>query len=92
MTSQPRRKLLILTYHRLQLWIAPAWFGERLQKEFPSLWVEQWNSYDHVEEHIADAEILYGISLRPEQFLAAKNCAGSIHKPRRFTSSCFPSW
>lgn len=72
MTSQPRRKLLILTYHRLQLWIAPAWFGERLQKEFPSLWVEQWNSYDHVEEHIADAEILYGISLRPEQFLAAK--------------------
>lgn len=65
-------KLLILTYHRLELWIAPPWFAERLRKEFPQLEVSQLNTYENVEQHIADAEIMFGISLRPAQFLAAK--------------------
>jgi phosphoglycerate dehydrogenase-like enzyme len=68
----PKRKLLILTYHRLELWIAPSWFAERLRSEFPELEVSQLNSYENVEQHIADSEILFGISLRPEQFLVAK--------------------
>lgn len=66
------RKLLIVTYHRLDLWIAPAWFSERLRGEFPELQVVQLNSYENVEQEIADAEIMFGISLRPEQFLAAR--------------------
>lgn len=66
------RKLLIVTYHRLDLWIAPAWFAERLRGEFPQLEVVQMNSYENVEQEIADAEIMFGISLRPEQFLAAR--------------------
>jgi phosphoglycerate dehydrogenase-like enzyme len=72
MNSPFKRKLLILTYHRLELWIAPPWFAERLRSEFPEVEVAQLNSYDNVEQHIADVEILFGISLRPEQFLAAK--------------------
>ena len=72
MNSFVKRKLLILTYHRLELWIAPAWFAERLRSEFPELDFSQLNSYENVEQHIADVEILFGISLRPEQFLAAK--------------------
>jgi phosphoglycerate dehydrogenase-like enzyme len=72
MNSSVKRKLLILTYHRLELWIAPPWFAERLRSEFPELDVAQLNSYENVEQHIADVEILFGISLRPEQFLAAK--------------------
>ena len=72
MNSQPKRKLLILTYHRLELWIAPPWFAERLRREFPDLEVDQLNSYENVEHHIADVEILFGISIRPEQFLAAR--------------------
>src|SRR3954471_2463222 len=72
MTAQSKRKLLILTYHRLELWIAPAWFAERLRREFPELGVDQLNSYDNVEQHLADVEILFGISIRPEQFIAAK--------------------
>lgn len=72
MTSQPKRKLLILTYHRLELWIAPPWFADRLRSEFPDLEVDQLNSYESVEQHIADVEILFGISIRPEQFLAAR--------------------
>jgi len=70
--DHPIRKLLILTYHRLQLWIAPAWFAEQLRKEFPQFDVSQLNSYENVEPEIADAEIMFGISLRPEQFRAAK--------------------
>jgi D-2-hydroxyacid dehydrogenase (NADP+) len=72
MNSQTKRKLLILTYHRLELWIAPPWFAERLRREVPDLEVGQLNSYENVEQRIADIEILFGISLRPEQFLAAK--------------------
>ncbi|MCU1271199.1 MAG: D-isomer specific 2-hydroxyacid dehydrogenase, NAD-binding protein [Acidobacteriaceae bacterium] len=73
MTPQPKRKLLIVTYHRLDLWIAPAWFAERLRGEFPELEVVQLNSYENVGQEIADAEIMFGISLRPERFLAARN-------------------
>jgi phosphoglycerate dehydrogenase-like enzyme len=72
MTAQSKRKLLILTYHRLELWIAPPWFAERLRREFPDLGVDQLNSYENVEQHLADVEILFGISIRPEQFIAAK--------------------
>jgi D-2-hydroxyacid dehydrogenase (NADP+) len=72
MTPQSNRKLLILTYHRLELWIAPPWFAEQLRREFPDLAVDQLNSYENVEQHLADVEILFGISVRPEQFLAAK--------------------
>jgi phosphoglycerate dehydrogenase-like enzyme len=72
MTASPKRKLLILTYHRLELWIAPVWFAERLRSEFPDLEVAQLNSYENVEQNIADVEILFGISIRPEQFMAAR--------------------
>jgi phosphoglycerate dehydrogenase-like enzyme len=76
MTSSPDlqiRKLLILTHHRLELWIAPAWFSERLRAEFPQFQVEQFNSYENVEQHISDAEIMLTVSVRPEQFRAARN-------------------
>jgi phosphoglycerate dehydrogenase-like enzyme len=72
MTPQSKRKLLILTYHRLELWIAPPWFAERLRREFPDVEVDQLNSYENVEQRLADVEILFGISIRPEQFLAAR--------------------
>ena len=72
MKAQSKRKLLILTYHRLELWIAPPWFAERLRREFPDLEVDQLNSYENLEQRIADVEILFATSIRPEQFLAAK--------------------
>ena len=72
MTPASKRKLLILTYHRLELWIAPPWFADRLRREFPDVEVAQLNSYENVEQHIADVEILFGISIRPEQFLTAR--------------------
>jgi phosphoglycerate dehydrogenase-like enzyme len=66
------KKLLIATYHRLDLWIAPEWFSERLSKDFPQLEVVRLTNYDNVEKEIADAEIAFTFSLRPEQFRAAR--------------------
>lgn len=66
------RKLLIVTYHHLDLWIAPPWFSERLREAFSELQVVQLNSYENVDQEIAGAEIMFGISLRPDQFLAAR--------------------
>jgi phosphoglycerate dehydrogenase-like enzyme len=75
MSSTPdhaTRKLLVLTHHRLDFWIAPGWFSERLRKEFPAFTVAQWNSNDRVEERIGDVEVMFTGSLRPQQLLAAK--------------------
>jgi phosphoglycerate dehydrogenase-like enzyme len=75
-----RRKLLIVTYHQLELWIAPAWFRERLRSEFPEFEIAQFNSYENLKQNIADAEIMLGISLLPQQFIGARNLRW-IHSP-----------
>src|SRR5579864_1133304 len=66
-------KLLIVIHHRLDLWNAPKWFGERLAEEFPALQVVQCNSYDGIESELRNAEVIFTISLSPEQFAAARN-------------------
>jgi phosphoglycerate dehydrogenase-like enzyme len=73
-------KLLIVVHHRLELWNVPAWFGARLGDEFPELQVVQRNSYEGIEEHLKNAEIVFTISLRPEQFAAARKLRW-IHAP-----------
>lgn len=64
-------KLLIVVQHRLDLWNVPAWFGERLSEEFPQLQITQRDNYDGVEKDLREAEIVFTLSLRPEQFAAA---------------------
>jgi phosphoglycerate dehydrogenase-like enzyme len=65
-------KLLIVVHHRLNLWNVPAWFGERLAGEFPQVQIAQRNSYEGVEEDLREAEIVFTISLRAEQFAVAR--------------------
>ncbi|MBO0911999.1 MAG: D-2-hydroxyacid dehydrogenase [Acidobacteria bacterium] len=66
------RKLLVVTRRRLDFWIAPRWFSERLAGEFPAFTVAQRNSCDGVDEDIADVEVMFAPSLTAPQFLAAK--------------------
>jgi len=73
-------KLLIVVHHRLDLWNVPAWFVERLQREFPQLQVANRTSYEGIEEELRDAEIIFTISLRPEQFAVAQKLKW-IHSP-----------
>jgi D-2-hydroxyacid dehydrogenase (NADP+) len=73
-------KLLIVLHHCFELWNAPAWFAQRLQKDFPELEVTHLDNYDRVEQDIPDAEIIVAWSLRPEQFVQAKELRW-IHSP-----------
>jgi phosphoglycerate dehydrogenase-like enzyme len=73
-------KLLMVVHHRFDLWNAPAWFSERLQKEFSTLEVVHRDRYEGVEEHLRDAEILFAFSLRPDQFKFARKLRW-IHAP-----------
>ncbi len=66
------RKLLVLTSHRLDYFVAPTWFSEKLRSEFPAFEIVQQNTYETLEREIVDAEVLFCTSLRPEQFLAAR--------------------
>jgi len=73
-------KLLIVVYHRFDLWNAPPWFAERLGKDFPRIEIVHLASYEGVEEQLRDSEIVFTISLRPEQFAVAKKLRW-IHAP-----------
>lgn len=73
-------KVLMVVHHRLDLWNLPDWFGERLVQQFPDLKVAQRNSYDGIEDELGDAEIVFTLSLRPEQFAVARSLRW-IHTP-----------
>jgi phosphoglycerate dehydrogenase-like enzyme len=73
-------KLLIVVHHRFGLWNVPPWFGARLAEQFPQLQIVQRDGYEELEEHLSDAEIVFTISLRPEQFAQAQKLRW-IHAP-----------
>src|SRR5215831_3891830 len=79
-TQKPIEKLLILTHHRLELWIAPEWFSDRIQKLYPQLQVVARTSYDGIEDELKDTDIAFTGSLRPEQFQLAGRLRW-IHSP-----------
>ncbi|MGC2451068.1 MAG: D-2-hydroxyacid dehydrogenase [Candidatus Sulfotelmatobacter sp.] len=73
-------KLLIVVHHHLELWNVPAWFGQRLTAEFPQLNIVERNSYEGVEEYLRDCEVIFTLSLRPEQFALCRRLRW-IHTP-----------
>jgi phosphoglycerate dehydrogenase-like enzyme len=74
------RKLLICVHHPFDQWNAPAWFGERLLREFPQTEIVQLPDYEHVSKEIIDAEIVIAWSIRQEQIVAAGKLRW-IHSP-----------
>lgn len=73
-------KILIVHYHRFELWHAPLWLRQKLQEAYPDFIVDQLQSYDRVPEEIVDTDVFIGWSLRPEQFRIAKKLKW-IHSP-----------
>jgi len=73
-------KLLMVVHHRFELWRVPAWFTERMEEEFPQVEIVRSDSYEGIEGHLRDAEIIFTISLRPEQFATAGSVRW-IHAP-----------
>ncbi|MFI5091101.1 MAG: D-2-hydroxyacid dehydrogenase [Terriglobales bacterium] len=76
----PIPKLLIFVRHPFELWSAPSWFAERLQREFPQVSVVHLPDYKRVDQEIPDAEIAITWSVRPAQIAAAKKLHW-IHSP-----------
>jgi phosphoglycerate dehydrogenase-like enzyme len=73
-------KVLIVVYHRFELWQAPLWLAEKLRAEFPAVEVVQRKEYEGIETDLRDAEIAITWSLRPEQLKVARKLRW-IHSP-----------
>jgi len=73
-------KVLIVLHHRFDLWNAPAWFAERLRRDFTQLQVVHLHDYDQVDREITDAEVAVAWSLRPDQIQHARKLRW-IHSP-----------
>lgn len=73
-------KLLIINPRGNELWGAPAWFEERLAKEFKQLEIVHLKNYEGIEKNLIEAEIVLTWILKPEQFKAAKKLRW-IHSP-----------
>jgi phosphoglycerate dehydrogenase-like enzyme len=83
MTRSPdhsTRKLLIATHHRLDLWVAPEWFAERLHETFPQFDVVRLATPDGVDRELPDTEIAFTSALKPEQFRISRKLRW-IHSP-----------
>lgn len=73
-------KLLIVLYHRFELWNAPAWLADRLREEFPQIEIVHLKSYEGMEAELREAEVLVAWSIKPEQLAAARKLRW-IHSP-----------
>src|SRR5918911_523033 len=73
-------KIVMVVHHRFDLWRLPPWFGERLREEFPDLQICQRESYEGIETELREADVVFTISLRPQQFAIARRL-GWIHAP-----------
>lgn len=72
--------LLIVLQHNFRLWNAPPWFAEKLRHDFPRIHITHLASYEKLEDHLREAQIVVTWSLRPDQFALAKEL-GWIHSP-----------
>lgn len=73
-------KVLLVVHHHLDLWNVPPWFVERLAREFPHLEIVHRDSYQGLEQHLQNAEVLFTSSLRTEQYALAHKLRW-IHVP-----------
>jgi len=78
--DHPLRKLLIATQSQLDLWVAPEWFADNLQKEFPQLDVRRITNCGGIDAVLADTQIMFTQSISAEQFVAARQLRW-IHSP-----------
>lgn len=73
-------KVVIALSHPFELWNAPPWLAERLRRDFPRAEFHDLGGYEGLDREIADAEVLFGWSLRPQQLLAAPKLRW-VHSP-----------
>jgi len=72
--------LLIVVHHRFELWRAPVWFSQKLAEEFLALSIVHRDSYDGIDSSLSEAEVIFTISLRTDQFALCQRLRW-IHTP-----------
>ncbi len=80
MFKSQHMNLLIVVHHQFELWRVPPWFVQRLAEEFPAVSITNRDSYDGIESSLREAEVIFTISLRPEQFAICERLRW-IHAP-----------
>ncbi len=73
-------KILICHFHRFELWCAPAWLSQRLERDFPGVKAVHLPDYERLPEEIPDTDIYIGWAIQPEQFMRARRLRW-IHSP-----------
>jgi phosphoglycerate dehydrogenase-like enzyme len=68
-----RHKIAILLHDEFEMWRPPAWFVERLGKDFPGVEVFYSSKKRDDDQALRDADVMIGWSLTPEQLRAAGN-------------------
>jgi phosphoglycerate dehydrogenase-like enzyme len=67
----PPHKIAIILHDEFEVWRPPAWFLERLRREFPQVEVAYSPSKSTDESALRDADVMIGWSLSPEQLRIA---------------------
>src|ERR1700730_5942618 len=73
-------KRRILLRYPFELWNAPPWLSERLNRDFHGIEAVQRSTYDGIENDLSEIVVVVTWSLRPEQFKAASHLRW-IHSP-----------
>lgn len=73
-------KILICHFHRFELWCAPAWVRDRLERDFPQIKTVYLPDYNRLPQEILDTDILIGWVIKPTEFLTARQLKW-IHSP-----------
>ena len=72
--------MLIVLYHRSEVWRAPEWFAERLRREFPNIEIVCRDGYEGIEKDLFETDVMMNWSITPQQLQAAKKLRW-IHSP-----------
>jgi phosphoglycerate dehydrogenase-like enzyme len=71
-TQPADTKLVVCIWHRFSLWNPPPELPERIRQHWPEMRVVHLPHYGNLGRELADADILVGFSLRPDQFARAR--------------------
>ncbi|HEX3092124.1 MAG TPA: hypothetical protein VHW72_05855, partial [Candidatus Angelobacter sp.] len=66
-----RHKIAILLHDEFEMWRPPAWFVERLRKDFPQIEVSCSATKRDDDQALRDADVMIGWALEREQLRAS---------------------
>jgi D-2-hydroxyacid dehydrogenase (NADP+) len=71
-TKPADTKLVICVRFRFSIWTAPPEMAQRIRARWPEMRVVHLPDYDNLDRELPDADIFAGFSLRPQQFVLAR--------------------